>query len=328
MERRGTYINAVDLPEELDKRRQKLEDLKQEQIKAQEEGKTIQEKIRTEQINRQLAQAQEETKVVEQQIQADAKVYTAQREAQAYLDKDRAKAMANKIHTDVEINRKKEFTEIEINIFRARINAISPEIYAQIQSQGKWADAIAQMKITYPQIMMTGGGNSSSGDPISNYYQLLQLEHLETLINRLNPGTPTVSLPPTAIKSFPPPNQETKSLPKHSTEPHCPVVLLLDTSSSMSGEGIDRLNDGITAFGEEFVPNSNVSQSVELAIVTFNSNQITSQEFVNIDEFVPVTLKAEGETTIGKGIDLVSLDPSHQYLRRDKDRNWLQYFHI
>lgn len=50
---------------------------------------------------------------------------------------------------------------------------------------------MAQMEINYPQIMMTGSGNSSSGDPTSNYFQLLQLDHLEALRNRLNPGTST-----------------------------------------------------------------------------------------------------------------------------------------
>jgi hypothetical protein len=54
----------------------------------------------------------------------------------------------------------------------------------------------------------------------------LQLDHLETLRNRLNPGTPIASLSP---------NQEEKSLSGHSTKSKIPVVLLLDTSSSMFG---------------------------------------------------------------------------------------------
>ena len=52
----GTYINAVDLPEDLDKHRQELEDLKQEQIKAKEESKAIEAKRKTELRNKQLVQ--------------------------------------------------------------------------------------------------------------------------------------------------------------------------------------------------------------------------------------------------------------------------------
>ena len=173
---------------------------------------------------------------------------------------------------------------------------------------------MAQMKIDYPQIMMTGGGNSSSGDPTSNYFQLLQLDHLETLRNRLNQGTPIASLPP---------NQEQKSLPGHSTKYKIPVVLLLDTSSSMFGERIDSLNAGITAFKEEFEPNTNISQNLELAIVTCNSHRETFQGFVNMDNFIPVILEAEGETTIGKGIDS-ALDNIENY-QDNCQKNNFQY---
>lgn len=80
--------------------------------------------------------------------------------------------------------------------------------------------------------------------------------------------------------------------------------MLLDTSSSMYGQRIDSLNAGITSFKREFEPNTDTSQNIELAIITCNSNGRTVQEFVSMDKFVPSSLKAEGTTTIGKGIDL------------------------
>ncbi|NEP87621.1 MAG: VWA domain-containing protein [Okeania sp. SIO2C2] len=318
IERWGTYIIAFNLPEELDKHRQVLEDLKQEQVKAQEESKTIQEKIQTEEKNKQLTKEQEETKAVGQKIQADTKVYTAQREAQADREKEKAKAKVNKMHIDVEIARQEKLTEIEINAFRARIAALGPEVYAQIELQAKWADAIAQMQITYPQIM-TSGGNSGSGDSTSNLFNLLQIEHLTGLADRiqLNQGTSTPLFSTAATKNSLSPNQEQKSLSTHSTEPKIPVVLLLDTSSSMYGQRIDSLNDGITSFKQEFEPNTNPSQNVELAIITCNSNGRTVQEFVSIDKFLPSPLKAEGTTTIGKGIDL-ALDEIENYQNSKK----------
>ncbi|GGA56563.1 SPFH domain-containing protein [Okeania sp. KiyG1] len=301
VEGEGTYINAIDLPEDLDKRRQELEDLKQEQIKTKEEAKLAEEKKRTEEINQQLVQTKEETKALEKRTQAETDVYIAKKKGEAHFAEQEAIVKANKLHTDDEINRRKKFAEIDINAFRARVNALSPELYTQIETQGKWADAMAQMEINYPQIMMTGSGNSSSGDPTSNYFQLLQLDHLEALRNRLNPGTSTPLLSTAGTKNYLSQNQEQKSL---SAKPKIPVVLLLDTSSSMYGQRIDSLNAGITSFKREFEPNTDTSQNIELAIITCNSNGRTVQEFVSMDKFVPSSLKAEGTTTIGKGIDL------------------------
>ncbi|NEQ76132.1 MAG: hypothetical protein F6K23_25695 [Okeania sp. SIO2C9] len=72
----------------------------------------------------------------------------------------------------------------------------------------------------------------------------------------------------------------------------------------MSGERIDFLNSGISAFKKEFEPSSKISQSLELAIITSNSNRRGIQDFVNMDEFIPSPLKTEAETMMGKGINL------------------------
>ena len=87
-------------------------------------------------------------------------------------------------------------------------------------------------------------------------------------------------------------------------EPRCPVVLLLDTSSSMSGERINQLNAGIATFKQEVERDTTASLRVEVAIVTFNSDVQTVQDFVTIDQFSPPKLVAEGLTAMGQGIEL------------------------
>lgn len=283
----GTVIDTIDLPPELDEYRQRLEKQKQE-------AKEAEVKAEAEQKRQQFVEAEKLRKRTELVRDAEIRVEVAQIEAQGELQKGQLDLEIYRTRLDIEASQKERISLIEINAFKERVAFLSPERYAEIEIQEKWAEAMAQMKINYPQIMMTGGGNSSSGDPTSNYFQLLQLDHLETLRNRLNQGTPIASLPP---------NQEQKSLPGHSTKYKIPVVLLLDTSSSMFGKRIDSLNAGISAFKKEFEPNTNISQNLELAIVTCNSNRETFQGFVNMDNFIPVTLEAEGETTIGKGID-------------------------
>ena len=297
----GTVIDEVDLPQELDDYRKGLEKEKQKAKKAEEESKTIKKQIDT---------AKERQKLVEEEQKAEAIAERTKKlmDAETNFEIEKAKAQVEQLHLDnyqqrldIEASQQERISLIDINAFKQRIAALSPEIYAQIETQGKWAEAMSQMKINYPQIMMTGGGNSTSGDPTSNYFQLLQLEHLEALRNRVNPGTSTPLLSTAGTKNYLSPNQEQKSL---SAKPKIPVVLLLDTSSSMYGERIDSLNAGITSFKREFEPNTDASQNVELAIITCNSNGRTVQEFVSMDKFIPSPLKAEGTTTIGKGIDL------------------------
>ena len=107
-------------------------------------------------------------------------------------------------------------------------------------------------------------------------------------------------------------------------EDRCPVVLLLDTSGSMEGEPIERLNEGIQLFKEEVQKDEVAALRVEAAIVTFGGGVRKIQDFVTIDEFAPPELEAGGKTPMGEAI-VTGLDELEDRKQLYKD-NGINYF--
>jgi uncharacterized protein YegL len=85
-------------------------------------------------------------------------------------------------------------------------------------------------------------------------------------------------------------------------ENRCPVILLLDTSSSMAGQPIQELNRGIRVFKEDILRDTRASLSVEVAIVAFGPVRLI-QDFVTIDQFDPPQLAGDGFTPMGEAIE-------------------------
>ena len=107
-------------------------------------------------------------------------------------------------------------------------------------------------------------------------------------------------------------------------EPRCPCVLLVDVSTSMYGDPINELNEGLVLFKEELNKDQLASLRVEVAVITFGSTAEVVQDFVTADRFEPPTLVANGTTMMSAGINL-ALDKIEERKQVYRD-NGIDYY--
>lgn len=85
-----------------------------------------------------------------------------------------------------------------------------------------------------------------------------------------------------------------------------PCVLLVDTSGSMEGEKIRRLNAGFRAFREDILRNQMAAQSVELCVISFGPVKVQS-EFALLKEMPQLRFEADGVTPLKEALELAML---------------------
>lgn len=85
-----------------------------------------------------------------------------------------------------------------------------------------------------------------------------------------------------------------------------PCVLLLDTSFSMEGEKIERLNAGLRRFREDILSNPVAAQSVELCVISFGPVRLDA-DFALVSDLPDLQLKASGATPLVQALELAML---------------------
>lgn len=86
------------------------------------------------------------------------------------------------------------------------------------------------------------------------------------------------------------------------TREHVALCLLVDTSGSMMGEPIRKVNDGINKMIRELANNECAKNVVEISIIEFNTEVNVVRDFQPVPLCQEVNLQAHGWTNMGDGI--------------------------
>lgn len=113
---------------------------------------------------------------------------------------------------------------------------------------------------------------------------------------------------------------ENNTLDTMNPAPRCPVILLLDTSSSMEGSPIEELNRGLRQFIQETADDEAAGMSVELEVINFDDEAHVAMPFTPISDVdrEPEPLTADGWTHMGDALRLAS---KHLRERRNLYKN-------
>jgi uncharacterized membrane protein YqiK len=186
-----TLITDIDLPPELD-------DLLKEREILQQQAENYKQQQATEQVRQSLIKQQEENKAQIKIVEAQSNLEVTTLNAKAKLEESKADAQIQQEKDELELKRMREESEIKtsedekiagirIEEFRQRVQVLSPAIYAQLESEGKWAEAYANTQIKLPEVFIgasSGGGNTSGGGGIVEA-SAMQMAFLEILRDSL-----------------------------------------------------------------------------------------------------------------------------------------------
>ncbi len=270
----GTFIKEIDLPDKLEKQ---ITDA----AVAELEEETLRRQLLTEQQRQKLAYERALTDIQKDLVQYEQGVQFAELKALAQRYIDSAEADATRDHG-----------KAQADIMQAIIDVLGRDGYLDLEKIKEL------VKLKLPDFWFNNSDGNSSSSIQALIASVLHPAGQQRLHDQLV-GVPKQKLP--AQPTEPPKLDSSLS---QTTEPRCPVVLLLDTSSSMPHECINQLNAGIATFKREISTNTTASRCVEVAVITFGGSAQVAQDFTTVEKFSPPQLVAGGTTALGQGLEL------------------------
>jgi uncharacterized membrane protein YqiK len=163
----STLIKEIDLPDELEellKQRKLFEEQRknyEEEELAERQRQSLIEQQEIAKAQVEIVQAQKNREIAE--INAQAKLQQAESDAKAQELMDNVELDKTRKQREIEIYHQQKLKEIDVNEFREIVKILGPDIYAKLESDKAWSEALAQLKIDMPEIYIGGSSGSPAG---------------------------------------------------------------------------------------------------------------------------------------------------------------------
>lgn len=86
-------------------------------------------------------------------------------------------------------------------------------------------------------------------------------------------------------------------------EMHMPVLILADTSGSMSGEPIQKLNASINRFAKDVGSDEKAARKIDISVVSFSDEPVIEQNWRPLNDMGYVNMEAGGGTDLSKALE-------------------------
>lgn len=263
----GTFINDIDLPEE-------LEEILTKEALAQQSITRIEAEIKVEEYKAQLSQQRAITNIQDQYVQ---------------LEFEKRKALQDIEIRQLELQQQLEFERareiLQLEIFGRKIDLVGG-----FHNFLAWQKVEQLPQIKLPNVLVNSNGGNGG------FLEAVFAPMLGTSTNHSPQLSPYNSPSLTSSQNLP----QIESSP-----PRCPVVLLIDTSSSLSQEYLTQLLRGINTFKREIQQNImlNANRCIEVTTITFGGSAQIVQNSLTDQEFTVPNLHLGGICAMGQGLE-------------------------
>lgn len=177
--------------------------------------------------------------------------------------------------------------------------SIRARLSAEIEALGGFPNYLARLRVeNLPRIQLPRVLINSRGDR-NDLLDAVFAPMLDSSTSQPPLLNPSIS---SSQPKLPP--ASSTALPQASASLCCPIVLLLDTSASMSREYVDRLVQGIQTFEEELAKDDTACRCVEVAIIALGDSARVVQAFNNAGNFSLHHFDLAGTVAMGQGIQI------------------------
>lgn len=95
-----------------------------------------------------------------------------------------------------------------------------------------------------------------------------------------------------------------KTLRLGESDARVPICLVLDVSESMSGQAIEKLNEGVDTFYKSIAADDYAKDAAEVSIITFGGEAKVIEEFRCVEEHKKINIEAKGDTPIAEAVNI------------------------